>query len=177
MTTAILLGSTLVGSGLFLSGCSAPPKKSPYLIGDAELPLLDEIGESILPSTLESPGAKAAHIGIFIQKTVNDCYDLEEAGILIEGLSKLEEKSSAGYGKNFQELSEDERLELLIPLDIEAREYRLSERPHFFGMLKELTLWGYFSSEVGATMALQYNPFPGRYEGCIPYGGQNAWAQ
>jgi len=174
--TAVLLGTTLVGSELFLSGCTAPPKKNTYLIGDTDLPLLDEIGESILPSTLESPGAKAAGVGTFIQKMVNDCYDLAEARILIEGLAVLEEKSRAGFKKGFIELSQEERLELLAPLDREAREHRLSDRPHFLGMLKELTLWGYFTSEVGATMALRYNPVPGRYEGCIPYKGENAWA-
>ena len=174
--TAVLLGGTLVGSEFFLSGCTAAPKKRPYIIEDADLPLLDEIGESILPSTLESPGAKAANIGAFIQRTVNDCYSLEEAGALISGLSELEEKSNARFGRGFVELSQEERLELLLPLVGEAREYGPSKTPHFFRMLKELTIWGYFSSEVGTTMALRYNPVPGRYEGCIPYDGENAWA-
>jgi hypothetical protein len=44
-------------------------------------------------------------------------------------------------------------------------------------MIKELTLWGYFSSEPGATIALRYSAVPGRYEGCVPYtAGDKAWA-
>jgi hypothetical protein len=44
-------------------------------------------------------------------------------------------------------------------------------------MMKELTLWGFFSSEIGATQALRYVAIPGRYEGCIPYKkGDKAWA-
>jgi hypothetical protein len=34
--------------------------------------------------------------------------------------------------------------------------------------MKELTLLGYYTSEVGATHELQYNPTPGRFEGCVP---------
>lgn len=39
----------------------------------------------------------------------------------------------------------------------------------FFRTLKELTLLGYFTSEIGATQALSYNQVPGRYDACIPY--------
>ena len=35
--------------------------------------------------------------------------------------------------------------------------------------MKQLTLWGYFTSKEGMTKALRYNPVPGRYEGCIDY--------
>jgi hypothetical protein len=46
-----------------------------------------------------------------------------------------------------------------------------------FGMMKQLTVWGYFTSEVGATKALRYVAVPTRYEGCIPYKkGDKAWA-
>lgn len=42
-------------------------------------------------------------------------------------------------------------------------------RRHYFRMMKELTLLGYFTSEIGATQALRYNQVPGRYEACVPY--------
>lgn len=48
---------------------------------------------------------------------------------------------------------------------------------HYFRMMKELTLLGYFTSEIGQTQALRYNPVPGKYEGCVPYKkGDRAWA-
>ncbi|NJM26773.1 MAG: gluconate 2-dehydrogenase subunit 3 family protein [Bacteroidia bacterium] len=47
---------------------------------------------------------------------------------------------------------------------------------HYFSLIKDLTLWGYFSSEVGCTQALRFNPIPGRFEGCIPYNNEPAWA-
>jgi hypothetical protein len=48
---------------------------------------------------------------------------------------------------------------------------------HYFRMMKELTLLGYFTSEIGQTQALRFNMAPGRYDGCVPYKkGDKAWA-
>jgi hypothetical protein len=79
-------------------------------------------------------------------------------------------------------LEASEKHDLLVELDKEATEYqdkKKKEDPqHYFTMMKQLTLWGYFTSEVGSKKALRYLPVPGKYEGCIPYTkGDKAWAQ
>tara|TARA_R110002012_G_scaffold36211_1_gene102376 strand:- start:155 stop:814 length:660 start_codon:yes stop_codon:yes gene_type:complete len=48
--------------------------------------------------------------------------------------------------------------------------------PHYFTMMKQLTLFGFFTSKVGATEVLRYEAIPGRYDGCAPYNGEPAWA-
>ena len=48
---------------------------------------------------------------------------------------------------------------------------------HYFRMMKELALLGYFTSEIGATQALRYVESPGRYDPCVPYkAGEKSWA-
>jgi hypothetical protein len=48
---------------------------------------------------------------------------------------------------------------------------------HYFRMMKELTLLGYFTSEVGYTKAQRYVESPGRFDPCVPYtAGEPAWA-
>jgi hypothetical protein len=48
----------------------------------------------------------------------------------------------------------------------------------YFRMMKELSLLGYFTSEIGCTQALVYEEAPGRYDPCLPYTpGQKAWAR
>jgi hypothetical protein len=43
--------------------------------------------------------------------------------------------------------------------------------------MKELTLLGYFTSEIGCTQARRYIETPGKYDACIPYKkGDKAWA-
>ena len=49
--------------------------------------------------------------------------------------------------------------------------------PHYFRMMKELALLGYFTSEIGCTRAQRYEETPGKWEPCIPYkAGELAWA-
>lgn len=78
-------------------------------------------------------------------------------------------------------LDDNQKKELLIQLDQEAKDYNAGREAgapnHYFTMMKQLTLWGYFTSETGATKALRYVETPGRFEGCIAYNkGDKAWA-
>ncbi len=38
--------------------------------------------------------------------------------------------------------------------------------PNFFQLAKELTMLGYFTSEIGCKQALVYTPVPGKWEAC-----------
>lgn len=49
--------------------------------------------------------------------------------------------------------------------------------PHYFRMMKELAMLGYFTSEIGMTQAQRYQETPGRWDPCLPYKpGERAWA-
>jgi hypothetical protein len=52
------------------------------------------------------------------------------------------------------------------------------EQPaHYFRMMKELALLGYFTSELGYTKVMRYIETPSRFDPCIPYTpGEPAWA-
>jgi len=182
-SVALLLGGTIIGAEAFLSGCVNADRK----IGSAgidfspdDISFLDEVGETIIPATT-TPGAKEAKIGEFMHVIVRDCYEQKEQQIFIDGMTKLNEASKKMNGKPFLDSTPEERKKLLIELDKEQKEYTASKKPtdppHYFRMFKELTIWGYFTSEPGATKALRYVAVPGRYEGCIPYKkGDKAWA-
>jgi hypothetical protein len=48
---------------------------------------------------------------------------------------------------------------------------------HYFRMMKELALLGYFTSEIGYNKAMRYVESPGRFDPCVPYTkGEPAWA-
>lgn len=180
-TMAVILGGSMVGSQLFLTGCKQTEKKGNITdFSPEEIALLDEIGETIIPTTT-TPGAKAAQIGAFMKIMVTDCYDEAAQKVFVDGLSKLQGASDKKFGKGFMELEPAQRKELLVELDKEQREYQKNKKPeepnHYFKMIKDLTLQGYFTSEIGATQALRYEAVPGRYEGCMPYQkGDKAWA-
>jgi len=174
--TAVLMGGTIVGSDVFLSGCTnAPTTKA--LFTDKDIALLDEIGETILPETKESPGARAAKIGDFMKTIVTDCYSEKEQTVFLDGLAGINALAEKSFGGEFSSLGTEDKIAFLNGLDKEARATPEGQL-HYFGLMKQLTIWGYFTSEPGATQALRYNPVPGRYIGCIPYKtGDRAWAE
>jgi len=163
------LGATLVGGELLLTGCS-PRNKEIGLFSEDGIHLLDEFGETILPATKDIPGAKAAKIGVFMAGIVTDCYSENEKELFLRGLQELAKA-------RFLHLSREKREEILIGWEKEANDNTEEGNPHFFTPMKALVIWGYFTSEVGATKALRYNPIPGNYIGCVPYKvGDRAWA-
>lgn len=181
--TAFLLGvPTIIGAEAFITGCT--PKRDIFSEPDfspEKIAFLDEVGETILPTTASSPGAKAAQIGEFMRVIVTDCYEENDQKIFMEGVAKINEKSEQDFGKNFLDLSAEDKLALLNGINEEMNTYNETKKEgdpnHYFSLIKQLTLWGYFTSEVGSTKALNYLPLPGKYEGCIPYQkGDKLWA-
>jgi len=174
--TSTVVGGTIIGSEYFLSGCTPKVKKdAPF--SDTDIIVLDEIGEVILPESNLSPGAKAANIGSFMVTIVADCYDEKEQEIFKKGITELDRRSNALYDDDFLKLDQQQRHDLLVLLDSEAKATPEQEPVHYFSMMKQLTIWGYFTSEPGTTKALRYIPVPGEFKGCIPYTkGDKAWA-
>lgn len=176
---AWLLGGTVVGADLIVA-CTPKSEKVNDLFSADQVVLLDEVAETILPAT-STPGAKAAGVGSFMTVMVKDCYKPEDQEVFTSGIKKLDQASKDRFGKNFMESDAQQRTALLRELDVEQANHQRSKAPdapnHYFRMMKELTLLGYFTSEVGATQALRYDPIPGRYDGCMPYKkGDRAWA-
>jgi hypothetical protein len=177
---ALLLGGTLVGANSFITGCKSADKRDSTTFTQEDIAYLNEVADTILPTT-SSPGAKAANVGQFMTVMVNDCYEEKDQKIFHEGLRKLDEAADKAYNAGFMKLNPQQRHDLLVKLDAEQKDYTSKKKkeddPHYFRMLKELTLLGYFTSEIGATQARRYAPVPGRYEGCIPYKkGDKAYA-
>ncbi|MEP6464915.1 MAG: gluconate 2-dehydrogenase subunit 3 family protein [Parafilimonas sp.] len=202
----LILGGTIIGAEAFLSGCKTTPAKQGLFAAD-DIPLLDEVGDTILPTTAASPGAKAAQIGQFMKVIVTDCYNEDDQRTFTNGIGKLNDAAKKKFDKSFMALTAEQKTALCIDLDKESnsRQKELADKaskltdierhqrklaqdagtykrppeddPHYFGMIKQLTLWGFFTSKPGATQALRYIAVPGRYEGCIPYKkGDKAWA-
>jgi hypothetical protein len=177
---AVILGGTVIGADIFLTGCKTEEKKTSMTFSQEDVPYLDEIAETIIPTT-DTPGAKAAEVGKFMTVYVTDCYDEDNQKAFHEGMNKLNTASKKKFDAEFMKISPQQRHDLLVELDKEQKDYQKSRKKedpqHYFRLMKELTLLGYFTSKIGATQALRYVETPGRYEGCIPYHkGDKAWA-
>ncbi len=178
---ALVTGSAFIGGEFLLSGCTNTPDAGGSTFSEEDITLLDEVAETILPRT-SSPGAKDAAVGSFMTVMVNDCYDKKDQQIFHEGIKKLEEASNKANNASFMKSTPEQRTSLLTALDKEAKEHQSGKKKddpsHYFTMMKQLTLFGFFTSKPGATQALRHIPVPGKYDGAYPYKkGDKAWAE
>ena len=242
--SALLGGVALVGGTGLLTACERASEKAGGAAAAGanvgaftaqDVALLDEVADTILPTTPSSPGAKAAATGAFMALMVTDTYDKRQQDAFRAGMRALDAASTKAHGVGFVAATPPQRLALLQTLDREqkaqadAREAagraakergakaspaakataeqtdeekadaRLPDQraeqsdnpevggaaavadepttPHYFRMMKELALLGYFTSEVGYTKAMRYVESPGRFDPCAPYTkGDKAWA-
>lgn len=177
--SALFGGAALVGQAAMLTVPALAAAQTAEFDAKA-MALLDEIAETILPET-DTPGAKAAGVGAFMALMVTATYAADEQNIFQAGLATLDTRCRESCGRGFLAANADERLRLLEALDAEQFNYmeqKADSAPtHFFRMMKELALLGYFTSEIGYTKAMRYLETPGRYDPCVPFEpGEKAWA-
>jgi hypothetical protein len=187
---ALLTGGAMIGGDVFLSGCTNTAKAD-VGFSTANLALLDEIGETIIPTT-DTPGAKAAQVSEFMKSIVTDCYTQAEQEAFSKGITQLEDACEKMHGHSFMDCTPQQRHDFLVSLEKEAKTYNEEKeqkdkpgrekakqegRPyefipspkHYYTMMKQLTIGGYFSSKIGCKQALRYLPVPGKYDGAYPY--------
>lgn len=198
---AILTGGAVVGGEVLLTGCKSPASEARMTFNEEDKLLLDEVAETILPQT-KTPGAKAAKVGEFMTVIVNDCYEEGDQKTFHEGIVKLDEACDKMHGTSFMKASAKQRHDLLVSLDKEAKETQEKRKvfneeqdikekaamdrgdknfkrekmaAHYFTLMKQLSLWGYFTSKEAINGALRFNAVPGRYDACIDYNGEPAF--
>ena len=127
------------------------------LVSASQSQILAEAVDTILPTT-STPGAKAARVHVFVDQALAKCIAPADQKKLLGALDAL--------GPAFVTATPATRQKSLEAMDKDA-----------FAMLKELTVLGYFSSEIGATQALAYDKVPGGYWGNLDLKpGQKSWA-
>ncbi len=202
---ALLTGGAVIGGELFLTGCKTGAKADAGFTA-ANISLLDEVAETIIPAT-STPGAKAAQVGEFMKVMVTDCYTQRQQDAFVSGISELDEACKKMNSKGFVESTPEQRKAFLVSLEKEAKEFNQkrdeADKPlreehkkknealawkdqkdfegapsHYYTMMKQLTLLGFFTSKTGMTETLRHVPIPGKYDGNLAYNkGDKAWAE
>jgi len=174
-SVVLMMGGTMVGATAILTGCTPEHQIEGLNFMPEDISFLDEIGDAIIPTT-DTPGAKAAGIGSFMVMMVKDCYDGTQQKTFVDGLNTINKEFKAENGKAFVDAAAEERTAYLNKM-YETAKASGDRNPEIIYMLKDLTVLGYFSSEIGATQALSYVEVPGRFDPCIPFNpGDKAYA-
>lgn len=145
--------------------------------------------DQIIPAT-ETPGAKEARVNEFIDVILTEWANEEERRDFLGGLAAVDKQSNELFGKDFASASSSQKVILLRSMDDAAAVLRAERQLHapntipepdaqlkgdFFTVFKNVTLQGYYTSEVAITKEL--NPenkgvfeliMPGAFHGCTP---------
>jgi gluconate 2-dehydrogenase gamma chain len=174
---AWLMGGAISAPALLgiLNGCTAKPGSTwqPVFLTEAQGALVEEIAEIMIPRT-DTPGAKDIGIGAFIDVMLKDAFPTKDQERFLTGIEALDAQARQQHGAGFLKLDPAQRASLVQTTHDAATAAALANnddkdklpRP-FILMTKELTLLGYFTSEIGARQVLQYNRQPGVFRGCV----------
>jgi hypothetical protein len=184
--TAWLMGGVISAPAIaaVLNGCSSKPgiDWKPQFLSAEQAALVTKVSDFIIPKT-DTPGASDVGVPSFIDLILKDVYSKEDQDRFTSGLQAFDDGAKTAYGDIFVDLDEADQQAYVKKIHDEAVQKERNTDPApkrpFILMMKELTMLGYFTSEVGATQVLQYDPVPGSYKGCIPLseaGNGRTWA-
>ena len=141
-----------------------------YLTAD-QLGLAGAVADRILPRT-DTPGAIDAGVPAFIDRLYGEFMTPAERQMLTSGLEQVETAARAA-GSAFRSLPVERQDGVLRGL-AQAEE---GGEQGFFRLIRSATILGYFTSELVGRQVLNYDPMPGRYEGCVPIDqvGRRNW--
>ncbi|MCR9016572.1 gluconate 2-dehydrogenase subunit 3 family protein [Aquiflexum gelatinilyticum] len=175
-SVVLMMGGTMVGANVILTGCAPDDQIVGLEFSPKDIAFLDEIGEAIIPTT-DTPGAKAVGIGGFMVMMVKDTYNTEQQTAFVDGLNFIKKDFKSSKGRDFMDATLEERTAYLNELKAKATADTEDKNAGVVKMLQDLTVLGYFTSEIGATQQLRYYEVPGKYDPCIEYKpGEKAYA-
>lgn len=177
----LILGAiALVGGSPALLSCSKEPFDADLHAGERRffdqplMRVLSRLVDIMIPET-DTPGALAAGVDVFIDGMMADWAARDTQRRYTDTLRAIDERASAEFGTTLPDLDQTDQQRLIRDIDREA----FGDAPAIPGFreLKTLILTGYYSSEIGASVELQFELVPGRYLPCAPLADiGRAWA-
>jgi len=169
--------------------CADASRSAPARIGvlnDSQVKLVTRVADIMIPPT-DTPGASDVGVPGFIDLMLGRVYPKTDRDRYLAGLAEFEAAARAEGQPGFTSLKPTQQVELVKKFhdaavaDERRRPRGADDHPHrpFILMTKELTLLGFFTSQVGATQVLQYAAVPGSFHACIPLaqaGNGKSWA-
>lgn len=171
---SMLLGGAITASAAsgVLAGCVAMPEQTASsgagFLTSEETATVTAMADLIIPRT-DTPGAIDVGVPAFIDRMLAGYYTDKQRDIIRAGLAETTRVSSARHNRTFAALLPDQQISMMRQYDQQAYADRGQDPdPHFFRLIKELTIIGFCSSEAGAKSTMNYVQTPGPFRGDVP---------
>jgi len=135
------------------------------LFNDVQLDCLKVVCQTIIPAT-ETLGAGDVDTHLFIENQLQHCFDGAAQKSIINTTKLIMRCAKRRHKLTFLELNDDQAIQLLADLEAGEKEFSNTHKEQF-RFLKSLTVFGYYTSEEGASKELNYDAVPGGYKGSV----------
>lgn len=121
----------------------------------AEFRMVDELSELIIPADDHSPGARAAGVAAYLDKSLSEAFDERPRRDFREGLKRVDGLSQELHGAAFMNVTPDQRVAVVTRM---AQNEHSPQKPeeHFFGRLKASVAFAYYTSKIGIHQEMEY---------------------
>jgi hypothetical protein len=140
-----------------------------------ELPFVTAYADTLIPDT-DTPGAVAVGVPALLDHMMATWASAATRSSLRTTLASMRRDLDREAGRPFATAMLDERVRALTPLD--ARWFAAEpERPGPYRQFKILVAKLYYTTRIGATVELRYEPIPGEWRSDIPFADVGrSWA-
>ena len=152
---AIKLGASATVAASLRVGDAAAQTRVVGFLTDAELALLDELSEMIIPTDAHSPGARAANVAAFINARLAEAWDPKDRTEWRNGLALVDHVSQEMHKLPFMKASPEQRLGVLTRMAQNESDPKKPEEK-FFKELKSRVVFAYYTSEIGIKQDMEY---------------------
>jgi hypothetical protein len=128
---------------------------APLFFTKDEFAMLDTLTDLIIPTDDHSPGAHAAGVAPYIDKSVAEAFLSEDKDSWRKGLAAINELSDTMHRQPFLKISQEQQVALLRKI-CSNEEHPKTEAEKFFPQLKETTAAAYYSSSIGIHQEMNY---------------------
>ena len=138
----------------------------PKFLSEHHFQMTKRLVDLIIPES-DTPGALTANVHQFIDVMLDGWAAADTQLRFLDNFNNIDSRSLALTGKKFSDATGTQQIKLLEVLDKES--FSDNGTDIFFREFKALVVFGYYSSEEGASVELRYDRIPGGYRGCIPF--------
>lgn len=144
------------------------------LFNHQQMVLLKKLTHLVLPPT-KTPGGVELGVHQFLDHQLYSCHEPGDQNKIKTLLIHIENHCLKSFDAEFLALPSSDAEQMLRDIEAKANGFTNADK-NAFTFMKSLMVFGYFTSEVGATQVLKYQSVPGGFDGSIPYASVgSAW--
>jgi hypothetical protein len=165
--TAQFLGGNAISVAMAYTPELDSAKVAGKVFSQAQMQQLRDIGAVVIPKT-KTPGAAEVDAHGFLDNQLFHCHTEGQQQQAKSILIKIDQVASKEFNKPFSAGDKQQQYDLLTSLEKTQNGFN-SEDKQNWKLVKGLLIFGYYTSEPGATQELEYLAVPGGFTGSVPY--------